>query len=247
MSSPHDNHITKKTVVTRLILEECPSLQYKLLFGLARLAGLRTPSEASLLTFTDINWHKATMTVRSPKTERHEGHAQREVPIVPELFELIQQRFDQAEPSEERVLTLDVANYARRRLARIIVDAGVEPWSQLYQTLRRSCEIEWALTVPQFIVSKWIGHSITVSGKHYTNQIPEASFKLVTQKAAHNPAQQASESTENDQKQSKSQGPSIGDNFLQMQVDSSHCQRNEKYPQGDLNPCYQDENLVSWT
>lgn len=29
---------------------------------------------------------------------------------------------------------------------------------------------------PQFAVSKWIGHSITLSGKHYANAVPDELF-----------------------------------------------------------------------
>jgi hypothetical protein len=123
-----------------------------------------------------------------------------------------------------------------RRLKKAITLAGVEHWDQLFQTLRRSCEIEWAMVAPQFIVSKWIGHSITVSGKHYTNQIPEGAFKLITEKAAHNPAQNWSEAPGSNRKQSHQQQPPIGDNCLQMPVDSSLFRRNGKGERGDSNP-----------
>jgi len=49
---------------------------------------------------------------------------------------------------------------------RICKRAGAEPWERLWQTLRLSCEKEWAMNFPQYAVSKWIGHSITVSGRH---------------------------------------------------------------------------------
>lgn len=35
------------------------------------------------------------------------------------------------------------------------------------------------MTYPQFAVSKWIGHSITVSGKHYANAVPDELFDRV--------------------------------------------------------------------
>lgn len=40
---------------------------------------------------------------------------------------------------------------------------------------------------PQFAISKWIGHSITVSRKHYANAVPDELYDKVTsvQKAAH--------------------------------------------------------------
>lgn len=39
---------------------------------------------------------------------------------------------------------------------------------------------------PQYAVSKWIGHSITVSGKHYANGVPDELFdKAVARQGGH--------------------------------------------------------------
>jgi hypothetical protein len=64
----------------------------------------------------------------------------------------------------------------RRRVDRILARAMMQPWADCWQTLRRSCEIEWAQTHPQYAVSRWIGHSISVSGRHYANSIPNELF-----------------------------------------------------------------------
>jgi hypothetical protein len=32
------------------------------------------------------------------------------------------------------------------------------------------------MSFPQYAVSKWIGHSITVSGRHYANAVPDELF-----------------------------------------------------------------------
>jgi hypothetical protein len=32
------------------------------------------------------------------------------------------------------------------------------------------------MSFPQYAVSKWIGHSITVSGRHYANAVPDEIF-----------------------------------------------------------------------
>ena len=34
------------------------------------------------------------------------------------------------------------------------------------------------MTFPQCAVSKWIGHSITISGRHYANAVPDELFDL---------------------------------------------------------------------
>ena len=52
----------------------------------------------------------------------------------------------------------------------------VEPWKRLWQTLRQSCEKQLAMSFPQYAVSRWIGHSITISGRHYANDVPDELF-----------------------------------------------------------------------
>jgi hypothetical protein len=61
------------------------------------------------------------------------------------------------------------------------------------------------MTFPQFAVSRWIGHSITISGKHYANAVPDELFE----RAAKTPATcaqrqapwKASDGAGNEQKQ----------------------------------------------
>ena len=158
------------------VLAACPDGQWRLLFGLARYAGLRTPSETHLLTWADVDWERGRLRVRSPKTERFAGHAERIVPIDPRLMVLLQERYDAAAEGEERLVSILSPSGQRRRVDRILARAMVQPWADCWQTLRRSCEIEWAQTIPQYAVSRWIGHSISVSGRHYANSIPDELF-----------------------------------------------------------------------
>ena len=181
------------------IVEACGDMRLKLVFALARYAGLRTPSETHLLTWSDVDWQHNRLRVRSPKTERHSGHEQRTVPICPKLAKILQDAYDSAPDGAEQIVTLGMGGYFRTGMRRAIRRAGVAEWSSLWQTLRRSCEIEWAQIYPQFAVSKWIGHSITVSGKHYANLVPDELFdKVATSvpQAAQNAAQQGAKSRE---------------------------------------------------
>ena len=187
------------------IIDACPSKQWALLFGLARWCW---PADAQRNTHADptnVDLARGRMTVKSPKTERHRGHEERIVPISPKLAALLWAAYEEAEPGQVQVITISKNNIARK-LQDIIEDAGVTEWHGLFQNLRRSCEIQWAQTFPQFAVSKWIGHSITVSGKHYANMVPDELFermagdRCVAQKAA----QQTSETTCNEEKTQKS-------------------------------------------
>jgi len=157
---------------------------------LARLAGLRTPSETHILTWGEVDWDRARLNVRCVKTEHHRGHERREVPITPRLMELLQDRFDEVEPGQERLVKIR-GGHLRRTFEAIIRRAGVKPWAGLWQTLRASCEKEWAMTFPQYAVSRWIGHSITISGRHYANDVPDELSDKAAQKAAQYPAASA--------------------------------------------------------
>ena len=193
-ASANDRYVTPDE--SRALLEAATDVRFRVLIALARLAGLRTPSETHLLTWADVDWERARLTVRSPKTEHHEGKEQRTVPITPALMTILQDAFDAAAEGEQRIVTLGRGGNIRRVVERIIGKAGVAPWDDLWQTLRRSCEKEWAMMFPQYAVSQWIGHSITVSGKHYANAVPDELFDRAAgpdddaDEAAQNAAQQ---------------------------------------------------------
>ncbi|MFO0828098.1 MAG: tyrosine-type recombinase/integrase [Phycisphaerales bacterium] len=180
--SRYSRYVTPEEI--ERVIDACPDAEWRLLFGLARYAGLRIPSESHLLTWGDVDFDRGRLTVRSPKTERYEGHEQRVVPITPRLMELLQAGFDACPEGEDRLITINGKGALIRPVRRIWARAGVEPWQRLWQTLRSSCEKEWAMAFPQYAVSKWIGHSITVSGRHYANAVPDELFARAAKRAA---------------------------------------------------------------
>jgi len=189
------------------ILEACPDAEWRLLFGFARYAGLRIPSESHLVTWGDVDLGGGRLTVHSPKTERHTGHEQRVVPIVPKLMTLLMARFEECGPGELPLVAIHGAGSIARQVEAICARAGVEPWKRLWQTLRQSCEKEWAMTFPQYAVSKWLGHSITVSGRHYANDVPdELVERAVGQQAQRNAQQQAHATPRNKPKEPRGNG-----------------------------------------
>lgn len=208
-SSANDRYVTPEEI--EAVLTACPNHEWKLVFALARLAGLRTPSETHLLTWADVDWERSRLTVRSPKTERFDGQGQRMVPITPRLMQVLQDAFDAAPEGQQRLVTIR-GGYLRRNAGDIVKRAGVEAWKDIFQTLRRSCEKEWAMVHPQYAVSKWIGHSITVSGKHYANSVPDELFDKAAQMdgtgAARNPARQPAETQEKEGKAKETFTPS---------------------------------------
>ncbi|MFN0132724.1 MAG: tyrosine-type recombinase/integrase [Phycisphaerales bacterium] len=148
------------------VLATLPDAQWRALFGLARFAGLRCPSETHGVRWSDIDFARGRMTVFAPKTR-----TTRVVPIVPRLRAVLEEAFRAREPEIEEVITFSVNNL-HRTIVEAITSAGLKRWADLFQTLRRSAETDFAMMgVPQHAVSAWIGHSVAVSVKHYL-QIP---------------------------------------------------------------------------
>jgi integrase len=175
----------------RAILAACPDDQWRAIIALSRFAGLRCPSEVVGLRWGDVVWDKGRMTVRSPKTANHEGHAVRVVPIAPELRPILQDLFDRAEVGVEAVVPRlsDPATNLRTQFERIIAKAGVKPWPRLFHNMRASCATDWVERFPAHVVAGWLGHSPMIAAQHYL-QTRDAHFDLAAGigEAAANPA-----------------------------------------------------------
>lgn len=163
------------------VLNACPDAQWRLLFALSRYGGLRCPSEHLALTWADVKWgdenEVATLTVRSSKTEHHEGGESRVIPLFPELRPHLQAVFDEAEPGTVHVITRyrDANANLRTQLQRIIRRAGVKPWPKLFHNLRSTRQTELAEKYPIHVVCAWLGNSRAVAQEHYL-QVTDAHF-----------------------------------------------------------------------
>jgi len=167
--------------VAQKVLDACPDAEWRLLFALARYGGLRCPSEHLALRWSDVDWERGRMVVRSSKTEHHEGKGSRVVPIFPELRPYLEAVRREAKAGSDSVITrnrvLDVN--LRQRLQRIIRQAGVQQWPKLWQNLRMSRATELAHEHPAHVAAAWMGHSTTVASKHYWRVIEEDSAQAL--------------------------------------------------------------------
>jgi len=163
--------------VIQRVLDACPNAEWRLLVALARYGGLRVPSEPLALRWADINWADERMVVQSVKTARHEGKAQRVVPIFPELRPYLDEAHQMADDGAEYVISRyrDGSVNLRTGLARILAKAGVAQWPKLWQNLRMSRATELATKHPAHVAAEWLGHSIQVAGEHYW-RVTEADF-----------------------------------------------------------------------
>jgi integrase len=134
--SPEQAELILHAIGTYFKDDELKTTQWKVLFGLARYAGLRTPSETCELTWRGVDWSNNALTVPVRKTRRYAS--ERVVPIVPELLALLENAYWSPD-SADRIVTVSHANI-RRTLPKILEAAGIPVWADLFQTLRRSCE-----------------------------------------------------------------------------------------------------------
>ena len=161
VAANRDRYVTPMEAAA--ILEECHSVQWKLIFGLARYAGLRCPSETHRLTWSNVDFERSRLVVYATKTD-----STRIVPVVTALLAILRDAFDQATEGTTNLVTLSASSTnIHRGLEKIITRAGIVPWDDLLQTLRRSAETDFAKRNPQHAVSRWIGHSMAVSERHY--------------------------------------------------------------------------------
>ncbi|MBS0265431.1 MAG: site-specific integrase [Planctomycetes bacterium] len=159
------------------------AMQWRLVFALARFGGLRCPSEMQPLTWGDVYWDQGKLRVRSPKTEHHDGHGERWVPLFPELRVALAAALDESvdagrgTEAADPVIVICTESGAnlRTHFHRIILQAGLTPWPKTFQNLRSTRETELAESYPIHVVTAWLGNSPTVAMKHYL-QVTEDHF-----------------------------------------------------------------------
>ena len=162
------------------IMDKLPDAQWRLLFALARWGGLRIPSEPQRLRWSDIDWERGRLTVYSPKTEHHDGHDKREIPMFDEIRTSLLEWSALAPKGEEYVLPMLKGRsnaYCRKPVLSAIKLAGLQPWSKLFTALRATRDTELRRRHPGHVVDAWIGHDQDVAKANYA-QITETDFQL---------------------------------------------------------------------
>ncbi len=81
--------------VERLIAEQAPNAEWRLLLAMARYLGVRAPSEPFSMTWDCVDWDKQRIRIPSSKTAVH-GKAFRVMPILPQVKPYLEACFEQA-------------------------------------------------------------------------------------------------------------------------------------------------------
>ncbi|MFG0328580.1 MAG: tyrosine-type recombinase/integrase [Phycisphaerales bacterium] len=216
VATKHKYFVTQEEAAA--VLDACPDVQWRLIFALARYGGLRVPSEICRLTWADIDWERRRMRVQCPKTQHHEGHEERIVPIFPELVPYLQDAFDAAEEGVDHVVTAPEARktssaYLRKRMHQIIRQAGLTPWARVFHNLRSSRQTELEQQFPPYAACKWIGNSQKVARDHYLQMTDDLMDRAAgVDEAMQNAVQKASEHTRTASKARKVNSP-LSDDF----------------------------------
>ncbi len=161
------------------VIDACPDPDWRVLFALARFAGMRCPSEVLTLKWIDVDWADGRLRIDSPKT------GLRFCPLFPELYKVLTEALEAAPDGA----VYCVGRYhgggvnLRTQLGRILSSAGVKPWPKLFQNLRSSRRTELQEIYPSHVINAWLGQSTKVAEDHYLTVTDEHWRRAVDSRA----------------------------------------------------------------
>jgi integrase len=163
--------------------------KWRLVFALARYAGLRIPSEINNLRWSDFNWEAGTFVVNSPKTEHHAGRGTRVVPIFGELWEHLEAMKN--DPAADPVFVFPHRRNAEGQISNLgteldrqLKDAGVATWPKTFQNLRSSRQSELEQIAGEAAACSWLGNTSKVFREHYHTPLPELLARVTARPAS---------------------------------------------------------------
>jgi integrase len=167
MTNPERLHYVEIDDIAKVI-DACPGWEWRLVWGLARYAGLRIPSDTENLTLESVNLEKNFIWIKSPKTEHLKSRGLRRVPIAIDLMPLLLDAIEHLPEGETHLLpTLCKRDNLRTHGHRIIRRAGLVPWEKVFQNCRASCETDWADKHGIRKACQWIGNNPQTMMAHY--------------------------------------------------------------------------------
>ena len=141
---------------------------WKIILAFARYGGMRS-HETRIQRWDHIDLPNRIMKVRSYKNHKVGVKLViRTMPIFPELLPHLMRAKEMAPAGAEWVQTryTHEANIGTE-FDRIAARAGLVPWDEPFQNLRRTRETELMVHYPAADVTSWIGNSIRVAQSHY--------------------------------------------------------------------------------
>jgi len=148
------------------IFSACRTQEQRTILVLARIGGLRIPSEISRLTWSDILWDIGKIWVSSPKTEHHPGKEGRFIPLWEPIRKELEALFfaDEPDGKNDRVFRdRNSSSNLRTRFCKIQIRAGIVPMDKFFTNCRASRSTEVFEKYGAFLESQWIGHTQAVA------------------------------------------------------------------------------------
>ena len=165
------------------VLAECPSDEWRAALILARIAGLRVPSELHSLEWEGVSWSAGTLRVSSPKGERH-GKSLRIVPLFPQLRGALERLWESAPAGARWILPTfrqrGAAANLRQGLQRFATRAGIVPWPEPFRSMRSSAATDLQDIFPRHVVVSWLGNTSEVAERHYLRTTAEHVQRALT-------------------------------------------------------------------
>jgi len=159
-------HYVDRATAT-LVIDNCPSMEWKLLFALARYCGLRIPTEIQVLKWSDVLWDQNRLRIDSKKT------GLRFCPLFEPALRLLREAFDMADEGATHIFpNRTTESNLRTHMHRIIKSAGLVPWPKVFVNLRSSCRTDLEDNFRETVINAWIGHSTKIGQKHYSQVRP---------------------------------------------------------------------------
>ena len=165
-TNPENDRIITMVEYAKL-LDACPNQEWRVIIALARIGGLRCPSELRQLRWADVDWEGKRFTVHSPKTERYKKHRKRMVPLFRELRVELDKHFSGNE-NEFVIHGLQGTAWSLHSPFQAISEkAGIGAIIRPFDNMRMSRSNEVDRMFGSKKESLWIGHSERVMIKHY--------------------------------------------------------------------------------
>lgn len=151
------------------LIEAETTAEFRLLLALARMCGLRCPSELAPLPWSAVDWDLNIFNVEAPKT-RSRGKPRRDIPIFRGLAPYFREAFDAApERSDLMFPNFQGSSTAiTNRLERLCRKCRIAMWPKPWMNMRASAERDMLKGLPLDEAAAFLGHSPETALRHYS-------------------------------------------------------------------------------